>query len=379
MPLIGRHANIDQDDINLATAAAWLVASSYGNLITSINKEGLLVSNLESQMAENANNFFEKVEIEESSKEKIRSALQEIDFPKIPKSNIGKLLADGMTADIVTDDSKKRFKKIYEELILHDLTISKKKWYDIAIKIGEQLKFHLPYCQNEHQEQINNLLLDIQKDKKKLEKKTDIILKKELKISDQELKELKKNLSSMKGKDARGIQTLFRTTSKNHYKLLQMVDKKASIMITVNSIILSLVLGGIIGPDNTAINTAMHHMLPIILLTITAVLSMLFAVLSITPIMSHGEFTEDDIRNKNGNLIYWGNFHNMQERDYEWAFLQLMNDQEYMYITMVKDIYHLGKSINYKFKLIRLSLSFFIIGLSIAVLLNIFFKAIHVH
>ena len=48
---------------------------------------------------------------------------------------------------------------------------------------------------------------------------------------------------SKKGKlekyDARGIQTL----SRNHYNLLKMVDNKARIVLTVNSIITSLLLG----------------------------------------------------------------------------------------------------------------------------------------
>ena len=43
--------------------------------------------------------------------------------------------------------------------------------------------------------------------------------------------------------DARGVQTLFKTLSRNHYNLLKMVDNKARIVLTVNSIITSLLLG----------------------------------------------------------------------------------------------------------------------------------------
>ena len=42
--------------------------------------------------------------------------------------------------------------------------------------------------------------------------------------------------------DARGIQTLFRTLSRNHYNLLKMVDNKAGIIITINSVIVSLLI-----------------------------------------------------------------------------------------------------------------------------------------
>ena len=45
--------------------------------------------------------------------------------------------------------------------------------------------------------------------------------------------------------DSRGVQTLFRTLSRNHYHLLRMVDNKAGIILTMNSIIIFLV--GLIG------------------------------------------------------------------------------------------------------------------------------------
>ena len=50
--------------------------------------------------------------------------------------------------------------------------------------------------------------------------------------------------------DARRIDTLFRTVSRNHYTLLRMVDNKASIILTVNSILISLLFGATqLAPD----------------------------------------------------------------------------------------------------------------------------------
>src|SRR5690606_13314398 len=40
----------------------------------------------------------------------------------------------------------------------------------------------------------------------------------------------------------RGVETMFRTTSANHIMLSQMADNKANILITINSIILSVVV-----------------------------------------------------------------------------------------------------------------------------------------
>ena len=40
----------------------------------------------------------------------------------------------------------------------------------------------------------------------------------------------------------RGVETMFRTTSKNHMDLSSIADNKANIMISVNSIIISILV-----------------------------------------------------------------------------------------------------------------------------------------
>ena len=60
----------------------------------------------------------------------------------------------------------------------------------------------------------------------------------ELNKSENELK-VERNKTAKKGSskfDAKTVDTLFRTISRNHYNLLRMIDNKASIILTVNSI-----------------------------------------------------------------------------------------------------------------------------------------------
>ena len=333
----------------LAKIGAWIISASYKNVQPTFTKDGKPESNLSEEIKKTAETFFKKEPLDEKYIKPLMLAFSEITFSNNPKTKLGMLLADGMTADFVMGNGKKRMKKLYQEILLKDVSISRGKWYDMIIGFASTFKFHLPYCKEEFQPKLDQFIQDLQKEKKSLEKSADLALKKELDISDTELKELKKNLRSVKGRDARGIQTIFRTTSKNHYTLNEMVDRKASIMITVNSIILSLVLGGIIGQDlENATTMQKIQFIPILILTLASVVSIFLAILSIRPDKTHGQFTEDEVRNKGGNLLFYGNFHNMHERDYEWAFLQMMNDQDYMYGSMIKDIYYLGKvSVSY--------------------------------
>jgi len=181
----------------------------------------------------------------------------------------------------------------------------------------------------------------------------------------------------MKGRDDRAIQTLMRTTSKNHYTLNEMVDRKANIMITVNSIILSLVISGIIG--KAELQHPIHY-LPVAMLALTSISSIVFAILSILPNRTQGKFTEEEIRGKQGNLLYFGNFHEMKQRDYEWGMLQMMNDSEYLYSSMVRDIYYLGQILYSKYSLIRWSLRIFLGGFVLSLIAFAVIRSfVHLH
>ncbi len=47
---------------------------------------------------------------------------------------------------------------------------------------------------------------------------------------------------------------------------------------------------------------------------------------------------------------------------------EMMNDSDYLYGSMVKDIYYLGVVLARKYKLLRISYNIFMIGLIIAVI-----------
>ncbi len=208
------------------------------------------------------------------------------------------------------------------------------------------------------------MLAKLVKERKDIRKKEDAVLRTELGIDDEELKKLKGNLRAVQGRDNRGIQTMFRTTSRNHYTLSEMVDRKSNIMISVNAVILSLIIGNIFG-DEFAISL---ETLPLNVMMIASTLSIVFAILAIRPEKTHGKFTEKDVREKQGNLLYFGNYNSMSLRDYEWGMLQMLKDQDFLYSSMIKDLYFLGKTLDKKYKNIRKSLSIFALGVIFAVI-----------
>ena len=116
-------------------------------------------------------------------------------------------------------------------------------------------------------------------DQKKNQKQLDKALMKDLHVDKEDLKKLKKKLLKAEGRPERGIETWFRLTSKNLYTRLKIVDTKANILITSNSIIISVVLGSLY----TRLDQDPHLIYAVGGMVITNVLSIVFAILATIP------------------------------------------------------------------------------------------------
>jgi hypothetical protein len=223
----------------------------------------------------------------------------------------------------------------------------------------QQHRYHTPYgrtvLEQEKKRNIKRLkkLLDPEKKEKKYKELQEEVVK------------LKSKLEKEKGmKPDRGIETMFRTTSHNHILLSSMADNKSNILITINSIILSVVVSVLVRKleDNE------YLIIPTVLLVTVCLTTMVFAILATRPNISRGKFNREDIKNKRTNLLFFGNFHGMEIENYEWAMKEMMRDADYLYGSMIKDIYYLGKVLGKKYKYLRLSYNIFMYGFVVAIL-----------
>ncbi len=359
---IGSAEEISQEELDLLIATGWLINLGFTNseILTGLSGMEDLFARSYRKSAEMSQEFLAGEHMADVDQERIYTLMKEVSPGNEVTSQLGKILSDAITTDWGRAKSKGKIKNLYEEFLLTGaISYGKSTWYDAVLGYLRGHKFLTDYGRNELEKGKLQLIAKIEKDKKSLDKTSNTLIKKELNLTDDELKKLKKSLSSVKGRDDRGIQTLFRTTSRNHYTLNQMVDRKASIMISINAILLSLIISRTIGQ----IDTFCIHNSPILIMLLTSIMSMVFAVSAITPFKTQGTFTEAEIREKKGNLLYYGNFHNMDLRDFEWGMHEMLSDGNFLYSTMVRDLYFLGKTLHKKSRMIRLSLGLFILGL----------------
>ena len=179
----------------------------------------------------------------------------------------------------------------------------------------------------------------------------------------QQALELKKNKSEV---PERGVETMFRVALRNHITLSDIADTKANILLSVNAIIISLALSNLLPKLDNPSNA--HLFVPTIIFVVFTVASIVLSVLATRPNVTEGKFTKEDVANKKVNLLFFGNFHQMNLDDFEWGISEMMTDRDYLYGSLTKDLYFLGLVLNRKYKILRLTYTVFMLGIILSVL-----------
>jgi hypothetical protein len=157
----------------------------------------------------------------------------------------------------------------------------------------------------------------------------------------------------------RGIDTVFRITSNNNQRLSSQADSKAHILIQVNSIIISVLLSLLLRKIEDNTNLA----IPAILLLTVNLVTIIFSILATRPHIPPGKFTQADLEEKKVNLLFFGNFYRMTLEEYAGGMLQLLEDRDFLYGSLIRDVYYQGIALGKKYRWLRLSYNVFMYGL----------------
>ncbi|NGX83703.1 Pycsar system effector family protein [Aequorivita sp. KMM 9714] len=189
------------------------------------------------------------------------------------------------------------------------------------------------------------------------------------------LRELDAKIDKIKAKQAskqssnkfgRGVETMFRVTLKNHIELSAIADTKANILLSVNAIIISVALSNLVPKLDNLSNAFLVW--PTLVLMLFSVTSVVLSVLSTRPNISSVNVTKEMIMNKQTNILFFGNFHKMGLKDFEWGIDYLMENQDVLYNSLTKDLYYLGLVLERKYRLLRITYTVFMFGIVISAL-----------
>jgi predicted metal-dependent HD superfamily phosphohydrolase len=284
--------------------------------------------------------------------EEVNSAIRATKIPSDPKSIIEKIVCD---ADL-SHTGKKGFnsksnllRQEWENILGRKHTDD--EWVKNNIKFLSSVKFYTDYAKNSfEQRRLKNL--------EKLKSKLDI----EKNVGDDN-GEFKEKIKTDK-QVIRGIETMFRNVMRTHVEFSGMADSKANIMISVNTLLLTAIIAILA----RKLDTNPHLILPTALITVVSLVTLIYAVVVTRPKITSGVFTEKDIRNKDTNLLFFGNFFRMDLGTFEWGMKEMMKDREYLYGSMIKDFYFLGQVLGKKYLYLRICYNIFMYGIIISVI-----------
>lgn len=292
----------------------------------------------EQRSAEIATAFFKSKNVDPSIITAIRGCILATKMPQSPNNLLEEIICDADLFHFGSDWFDVRNKLMRQESQASGKPQDKEDWRRKTIKLMEGHRYHTEYgrqlLDHKKQENIESLRQKEAADKRK-NKRPD-----------------------------RGIETMFRITSTNNQRLSDMADNKSNILITVNSIILSVVIALLLRKlDNNA-----HLIIPTIILLSISLATMVLAILATRPSIPSGYYTQEDLTSKKVNLLFFGNFHRMDLDSYTAGMKEVMEDRDFLYNTLIKDVYSQGVVLGRKFQLLRLAYNIFMYGLILSVL-----------
>ena len=321
--------------------------------------------------AELAETFLQLKAVDSETIAEIKKCLLATGPSQKPETLLEKILCDANSYYLGTNSFRDKIRSLKkEEEALANAKIDGNTWRTTMINLFKTHRFHTDFCQLLLDQTKAGNLVELQnRQEAKITKGAipvgETLVKNEPGIHPVDWQQPETIIEKKKKiRAVRGSETMFRISSSNNIRISVMADNKAHIMITVNSIIISVIIGLVV--KNLAENR--YLLIPAIILLGVSVTTIIYAILATRPKMMKGRFTNDQLKRKSVNLLFFGSFYNMTFEEYEEGIQALMCDQQFLYTSLTKDIYWQGKVLGRKYRLLNICYTIFMYGIIVSVL-----------
>ncbi len=329
-----------EEEIEAAQLAAWFLYSGYLFDYQNYTKYSL----------DQVQRFLILQAYPESSQTKVLRCLQTVAEKRDCHALSEKILADAVIINFIDNfEEKSPLLRLEHEFILHR-AFSKQEWAQQQLQTLLGLNLQTLYAKSKYEPQLAQAIR-IQK----------LILEKAARNAEPTPKPAGGGLyQNLDESPIRAVQTFFRANYRNHINLSAIADNKANIMISVNSILISVLIS-VLSYRNMA-ETHPDIVLPVVIFLVSGLASLIFAVLSARPkvtALNNEKMPQEQIRR---NIVFFGNFVSLQLEEYEEAMDAMFRDSELMYGNMTRDLYYLGKVLEKKYRYLTVSYNIFMVG-----------------
>jgi len=333
---IGREEGISEEEMNILRVSALFAGAGYAYSFENYNEESVRLSS----------EFLLENDVDQATIMKVAGIIRAIKLPQTPQDKLSEILCDADTMYLTAEDGIKRLDLLYDEIAWHTPDFVKRSAFEkVCIDRFMLHNFFTNYGKTVLQPKKETFIQQISERRqwrKLVESDTD-----------------KKNIFY-----SRGVETMFRVTARNQINLNSIADNKSNILISVNAIIISIIITMLVGN----IRNMSDNILPVLVFLVICLVTVIIAILSTRPNIIRHKYTQEDLKNKNVDLTFFGNFDKMDYDDYKRDLKELMSDDDHLYDTLIKNQYSLGKILSKKFRLVRIAYNVFMIGIILTVI-----------
>lgn len=328
--------NIGEEDATNLIVACWFHDSGYVEQVENHEQIG----------AEIAEKFLKENKVPQERIDKIKGLILATTLSRPPQNQLEKIIKDADTSNLGDEVFERLTQQVRREVELRTgKNFTNREWDEQNYEfMTREHKFYTDHAKKNWQPIKQAHLLNIQK----------------------RLGRKKSKAAKAFGKPGRGIETMFRVTLNNHTRLSDIADSKANILLSVNAIIISIALSTLL--PKLSIEGNGYLVLPTLTMLFFSVISIIFAIMATRPNVSREVFTMEDVEHRKVNLLFFGNFTKISLEDYQDAMVDMMSDNEFLYSSMTRDLYYLGKVLHRKYLLLRLTYAVFLIGIILSVI-----------
>ncbi len=353
---IGESSQLPREVVETAQLAGWFHSTGYLFVQRAGHSDN---QQFVEKSAVAAEFFFAERRFEPAKIHRVRQCIVTALTPINPKPAEAQLLCDAISAVNLTVDFEQNSPLLRLEWELAEgRKVTDNEWNDYLLQALLNAHFYLPSAKIAYEPTVARQFLKFRQ-----HADSQLVIKKKSPETGVETDRFGK---LGKGGLRSAIQTFYRSNYANHIHLSAIADNKAHILIQINSILLSVAISLLTWRAGTTQNPMM--VLPLVIFIVSAMVSLIFAVLSARPKVTNFNAAANPELAKR-NVVFFGNFVHMSIEQYERALDEMLRDGTLLYGNMTRDMYHLGKVLDKKYRFLHFAYNVFMIGFVVTVAL----------
>ena len=361
---IGKAYQLSERELTILQIAAWFHDLGYD--------KG--PANHEERSIKYVTDFLNGQGFPEEDIQKVVNCIHATKSPQSPSNLLEEIMCDADLSHLGKESYWDRCGRIRQELqITQERIMSEQEWVDFELDFMLKHSYHTPIAAQLYDDRKQKHIRQLYKQRARLNPESEELLnqippkrKKKKKKRNQIAMKVRQNEQELKQLNlGRGVETMYRTTYRTHITLSSIADNKANIMMSITAIVISISVSTLV-PKFEAMPKLQ---IPTIFLLAVCLVAMIFATLSTRPKVTTGIFTREDIKMRKTNLLFFGNYFNMDLEDFQWGMVEMIKDDDFLYSSMTRDLYFLGKVLAKKYHYLRLCYGVFMYGLIAAVVI----------